>query len=135
MPKYSSVLIFLYYWFVYVCDGTTSLARTGIFFQNKLHMSKLLIIMLIGMFKIKLPLNSLNPPLLTLPSEKLPLPHNAIPPPKSNFSNYSLQIFFQNFLLSPILEGERGGRAYHGCRYVFLAKFCFSRNKTSFWES
>ena len=39
--------------FAYVYQVTTSLARTGIFLQNKLHISKLLIIMSFSMFDMQ----------------------------------------------------------------------------------
>ena len=43
----------MYYWFVHVCQANTNLVRTGIFFQNKLHISKLLTIIFISMFDMQ----------------------------------------------------------------------------------
>ena len=56
VPKYQSMVVFKYHYvneIVYVNQTPTSLARTGIFFQNNLHIFNLLTIMFISMFDIQ----------------------------------------------------------------------------------
>ena len=52
LPQHQNTVMFKYgiFEFLYVHQVVTSLARTGILFQNKLNILKLLIIILITMF-------------------------------------------------------------------------------------
>ena len=52
LPKYQNTVLFKYYCFPEFADvyqANTSLGRPGIFFHNKLHISKLLIVLFISM--------------------------------------------------------------------------------------